>query len=97
MYFISAVNIFQFLVIKTLDLELDPHWQQKLNPDPQSGTATLVLSIQSRLQIHHKYILHKHAGRVGTIKAEFRIRILKDLHQFELLDTDSDVKTVLKF
>jgi hypothetical protein len=29
-----AVNFFQFLVIKTLDLELDPHWD--LDPDPHS-------------------------------------------------------------
>ncbi len=30
----SAVNFFLFLVINTLDLDPDPHWQKMLDPDP---------------------------------------------------------------
>ncbi len=32
--FFSAVNLFQFLVVKTLDQELDPQIEKMMDPDP---------------------------------------------------------------
>ncbi len=50
-FFFSAVNVFQFLIIKTLDLDPDPHpephWPKMLDPNPhlnKCGSASLLFS-----------------------------------------------------